>query len=103
MSGALQAAGRARSLILLAGLAEVSPLREVVPALEAVSGEDVEAAGPAYAAVLRALLDPPGGEAPGSVVERLAGALLFDENGLGRAALTAEALAAARADLRATS
>src|SRR5687767_14402427 len=98
MSDPLQAAGRARSLILLSGLATVSPLRELIPALDAVSAEDVEAAGPAYAALLRALLDPPDAGAPGSVLERLACALIFDENALARAALPPEAVAAARAD-----
>ena len=89
-------AQQARGLIVLSGLLEASPVRELIPLLQAVSDQDVMAAGPAYAALLRGLLDP-----PGSVLDRVADALLFDENLLARPSVPAAALEAARADLRA--
>src|SRR5688572_16887956 len=87
-------AQQARGLIVFRGLLHSSPVRELIPLLQAVSDQDIVAAGPAYAALLGALLDP-----PGAVTDHIASALLHDENLLGRPAVAGAALEAARVDL----
>src|SRR5688500_16019303 len=88
-------AQQARGLIVFRGLLNTSPVQELIPLLQAVSDQDVAAAGPAYAAFLSALLDP-----SGTVLDHLARALLYDENLLARASVPAAVAEAARADLR---
>jgi len=88
-------AQQARGLIVLDGLLTAPPVRDLIPLLEAVSDHDVQAAGPAFGALFRALLEP-----PGSVLDRLAEALLHNESALTRADVSEAAVQAARADLR---
>jgi hypothetical protein len=87
---------RARGLLIFHRLLEGPPVRELVAALDALAAQDGLAGLAAYGALFRYLL-----EAPGSLMGRLAEALLYDENALGSAADSGPLLEAARADLRA--